>query len=226
MTQSWTHSVFFEFMCEPVFALLARHNYIYIDANFSTFSTRRIDDSYRTYAENLALRWPGYALQQSGHIMNVSDRIVCMDQLQNLLRSKDLDRYEREKDIFFGPQARYTTGNASEQATVVYATYPRSGNSLMRKYFENVTGTATGSDMVIRHTSNVALQFCGFKAEGVTDSRTWINKTHFPYVLPFQWNWDADIAVVCTRYQLDADPSFFYLVCTQCHSGAFKNKLT
>ena len=53
--------------------------------------------------------------------------------------------------------------------TVVYATYPRSGNSLMRKYFENVTGTATGSDMVVRHASNVALQFCGFKAEGIID---------------------------------------------------------
>ena len=55
----------------------------------------------------------------------------------------------------------------------------------MRKYFENATGTATGSDMVVRHASNVALQFCGFKAEGIIDERTWINKTHFPYVLPF-----------------------------------------
>ena len=95
----------------------------------------------------------------------------------------------------------------------------------MRKYFENLTGTASGSDMVVRHAPNVALQFCGFKAEGITDRRTWINKTHFPYVLPFQWNWDSDIAVVCTRYQLDADPSFFYLMFTQCHSGQFKNKL-
>ena len=109
---------------------------------------------------------------------------------------------------------------------VVYATYPRSGNSLMRKYFENVTGTATGSDMVLKHSSNVALQFCGFKAEGITDERTWINKTHFPYVLPFQWNWSSDIAVVCTRYQLDADPSFFYLLYTNCHSASFENTMT
>ena len=108
---------------------------------------------------------------------------------------------------------------------VVYATYPRSGNSLMRKYFENVTGTASGSDMVVKHSANVALQFCGFKAEGITDERTWINKTHFPLVLPFQWQWSSDIAVVCTRYQLDADPSFFYLQYTMCHSAAFENDL-
>ena len=148
-----------------------------------------------------------------------------MDDLLALLRSKDIDRYHSQKELFFGDQARYTTGNSQEQMQVVYATYPRSGNSLMRKIFENTTGTATGSDMALKHTPNVALQFCGFKAEGITDERMWINKTHFPFVLPFQWNWESDIAVVCTRYQLDADPSFFYLTYTQCHSASFKSAL-
>ena len=96
----------------------------------------------------------------------------------------------------------------------------------MRKYFENVTGVATGSDMILKHSPNVALQFCGFKAEGITDSRVFINKSHFPYVLPFQWDWSTDIAVICTRFQLDADPSFFYLIFSQTHSQSFKNKLT
>lgn len=96
----------------------------------------------------------------------------------------------------------------------------------MRKYFENVTGVATGSDMILKHSPNVALQFCGFKAEGITDNRVFINKSHFPYVLPFQWDWSTDIAVICTRFQLDADPSFFYLVFSQTHSQSFKNKLT
>ena len=95
----------------------------------------------------------------------------------------------------------------------------------MRKYFENVTGTATGSDMVLKHAANHALQFCGFKAEGITDERTWINKTHFPMTLPFQERWQSDIAVVCTRYQIDADPSFFYLNYTMCHSAGFKDDL-
>ena len=123
-----------------------------------------------------------------------------MDDLLALMRSKDVDRYQCQKELFFGEQARYTTANSREQAKVVYATYPRSGNSLMRKYFENVTGTATGSDQVIKHQSNMALQYCGFKAEGITDDRTWICKTHFPYELPFQHSWSSDIAVVCTRY--------------------------
>ena len=72
-----------------------------------------------------------------------------------------------------------------EQQSVVYATYPRSGNSLMRKHFENVSGIATGSDMPMHHHANVALQVCGFKGEGIYDDRCWIKKTHYPMTLQF-----------------------------------------
>ena len=139
-------------------------------------------------------------MKRSAHILPKTDITVHLDDLLALLRSTNLARYEREKEIFFGPTSRYTTGASREQMSVCYATYPRSGNTLMRKYFENVTGTVTGSDMILKHSPNVALQFCGFKAEGITDERCWIKKSHFPYVLPFQWNWSNDLAVVCTRY--------------------------
>lgn len=55
----------------------------------------------------------------------------------------------------------------------------------MRKYFENVTGVATGSDMVLKHSANVALQFCGFKAEGQVGDETWIRKSHYPFRFTF-----------------------------------------
>ena len=110
--------------------------------------------------------------------------------------------------------------------SVAYATYPRSGNSLMRKYFENVTGTVTGSDMVLKHQPNVALQFCGFKGEGIVDDTCWIRKTHFPLCFPFQPPFKNDIAVICTRYELDVDPSFFYLIFTLTHNQQAKNDLT
>ena len=153
-------------------------------------------------------------MTRSAYILPKTDITVNLDDLLALLRSKDVVRYERDKSLFFGPTSRYTSGQSREQMSVCYATYPRSGNTLMRKYFENVTGTVTGSDMSLKHSPNVALQFCGFKAEGITDDSCWIKKSHFPYVLPFQWNWSNDLAVVCTRYQLDADPSFFYLMFT------------
>ena len=55
----------------------------------------------------------------------------------------------------------------------------------MRKYFENVTGVATGSDMVLKHSPNVALQACGFKGEGIIDDTCWIKKSHYPFKFMF-----------------------------------------
>ena len=148
-----------------------------------------------------------------------------MDELLGLLRSKDIDRYEQVKTRLFSTNVRYTTAQASDQSSVAYVTYPRSGNSLMRKYFENITGIATGSDMVMKHTPNVALQVCGFKGEGIVDDRTWIKKSHYPWVFAFQKYFDAEMAVICTRNPLDITPSFFYLVFCFNHVGQFKEKL-
>ena len=96
----------------------------------------------------------------------------------------------------------------------------------MRKYFEEVTGVATGSEQVMRHHANVALQLCGFKGEGITDDRVWIRKSHFPWKIQFLKSFDAEIAVICTRNPLDISPSFFYLIFTQTHVASFQEKLT
>ena len=37
----------------------------------------------------------------------------------------------------------------NEQDAVALASYPRSGNTLLRKYLEKVTGLFTGSDMLL-----------------------------------------------------------------------------
>lgn len=111
---SWVYRTFYNDMCEPIFAMAIRCDFIYADANFSTFSSRRINDSFRTVSENIAFKWPGYILSKSGHIFNNTDHLLHMDDLLALMRSKDIDRYEREKDYFFSRNARYTTGNSRE----------------------------------------------------------------------------------------------------------------
>lgn len=107
----------------------------------------------------------------------------------------------------------------------MYATYPRSGNSLMRKYFENLTGIATGSDMVMKHGPNVALQHCGFKGEGLMDERAWIKKSHYPIKFHFMKGFESEIAVICTRNPLDISPSLFYLCFSWTHVTSFREKL-
>jgi hypothetical protein len=63
-------------------------------------------------------------------------------------------------------------GNSTGKVT--YSSYPRSGNTFLRKYFESISGLATGSDQVMKFNLNVVLQFSGFKGEGITDERVWI----------------------------------------------------
>ena len=95
--------VFFSELFEPIFAKIATHDYIYIDANMTKYSTRRVDNTYLTFSENLALKWPGYVLGKSGHILNKTDKLVDLGSLISLLRSSDINRYETEKNLFFGP---------------------------------------------------------------------------------------------------------------------------
>ena len=53
LTYSWTHGAFFNDMCEPIFTMAARHDFFYVDENFSKFSTRRVNETYKTFSENL-----------------------------------------------------------------------------------------------------------------------------------------------------------------------------
>ena len=172
-------------MSEPVITNMARQDYMYCDNEFTRFSRVRLE-GYLTFSENLAKRYPGYMLDQKTHlIVPTTDHRVNVDELFALFRSKDVERYEREKDKFFGPSGRYTTENAQEQMSIMFTTFPRSGNSMMRKYFENITGLATGSDLGLRHSPNVALQYSVSKGEGMMGNETLIKKSHYPMTIPF-----------------------------------------
>ena len=114
LTYSWTHEMFFNDISELIFTHAARLDHFYADENFAKFSTRRVNENYRTFSENLAFKFPGYMLSKTKHIVPASDHVVHLDDLLGLLRSKDLDAYNRMKDHFWGPSARYTTGNSKE----------------------------------------------------------------------------------------------------------------
>ena len=109
---------------------------------------------------------------------NESDTQIDLDSHIEFLRSDRLEEYEQRKDEIFAKQARFLNGKQFEP--ISYASWPRSGNTFLRKYFENITGIATGSDQFMKFTLNMALQFQGFKGEGIYKDMCWINKTHFP----------------------------------------------
>ena len=65
---------------------------------------------------------------------------------------------------------------------VSYCSYPRCGNSFLRKYLQNITGILTGSDMMLE--LGIDLQLSDFKGEGYADASVWIKKSHDPYLTP------------------------------------------
>lgn len=101
---------------------------------------------------------------------------------------------------------------------LTYATYPRSGNSFFRKYFESITGLTTGNDIECKYLVNLALQMQGFKGQEVVDNRVWIVKTHYPDGFSLELDFDSNKSILCVRNPLDVLASQFSFMFTWTHS--------
>ena len=74
-------------------------------------------------------------------------------------------------------------GEAGE--TVLMTSYPRSGNTMLRKLIESITGTLTGSDSHPGRAMARDLKLYGLAGEGDVGKHrgggnVWVVKTHFP----------------------------------------------
>ena len=91
---------------------MARYDYVYVNKDMNRYSLVRLE-GYTTFSENIQIRYPGYKFdEKTRKIVPTTDHKVKLDELLEFLRSKDTDRYESEKDKFFGPSGRYITENS------------------------------------------------------------------------------------------------------------------
>ena len=98
-------------------------------------------------------------------------------------------------------EAKFLSSNLFEKVTL--ASFARSGNTLIRKYLEDITGTVTGSDLVIPFNFFQSLKEFGVKGEETVDERTWIVKSHSPsQSSPLKFN--ANKCVLLVRNPTDA----------------------
>jgi|LauGreDrversion4_2_1035121.scaffolds.fasta_scaffold1501881_1 hypothetical protein len=84
----------------------------------------------------------------------------------------------------------------------------RSGNTLMRKYLESITGIATGSIYPNFYTMNFSLLAAGFKGETHLDDSVWVFKAHHPFLFSQVSNPKVSKAIVCVRNPYDVIVSF------------------
>ncbi|KAL6076958.1 Fbox domain containing protein [Balamuthia mandrillaris] len=104
--------------------------------------------------------------------------------------------------------------------TVALASYPRSGNSLLRSLLERMTGFITGSDSRPTRDLSRKLAKAGLKGEGVVEpDKVWIVKTHFPERLgwkPFK----AEKVILLVRNPFDCIDSYFNMALTRTHTDS------
>ena len=73
---------------------------------------------------------------------------VNLKQLKEILLSKDLSR-DKELDWIASGEMRFLDGEDIDGDKVCFQSFPRSGNTMLRRFLEVVTGVHTGSDMPI-----------------------------------------------------------------------------
>lgn len=102
---------------------------------------------------------------------------------------------------------------------VLLASYPRSGNSYLRKLLEKHTGIVTGSDSRSNRKLSASLLRFGFQGEGIVDSSVWIVKSHYPERIG-AFVFTVQRSVLLVRNPFDTILSYFNMCFTNTHDKA------
>jgi hypothetical protein len=199
-----------------VIGSLLREDWIYTNKIASHVSLTR-HEGYETFSEKFRSHFKGnYETCRDGSIItSKSGRKLNLDNITDMLKSKDASLYEKNKWVFDG---EYRFLDESPLTTkIAFCTFPRSGNSLMRRLLENATGIATGSAGTL--ATGTFLQLNGLKGQQVYDNRVWITKAHHPCLQPGVGTFMSDKVLCVVRNPLDVIPSFAQLANTMSHSA-------
>lgn len=99
---------------------------------------------------------------------------------------------------------------------VVLVSYPRSGNTYLRRLLEETTGIVTGSDSRTNRPLCSSLLQCGFRGEGIVDSSVWVVKSHYPERMGYL-KFSCDRVILLVRNPWDAIESYFHMGLTGTH---------
>ncbi|CAN0159257.1 unnamed protein product, partial [Phaeothamnion confervicola] len=146
--------------------------------------------------------------------------------------------WERRKEPFPGnggrfarvsfPVYRFRSADETDAGTrgcrTALVSYPRSGNTLLRRLLESVTGVVTGSDTRPDRTLSRSLTALGMQGEGVVDARVSVVKTHYPERHGYR-RFRADRAIVLVRNPFDAIDSYFNMALTNTHDKSLHDSV-
>lgn len=114
----------------------------------------------------------------------------------------------------------------NKQYPLCVASFPRSGNTMLRTILENTTGNYTGDDMIIKYDDESELQLRFFDL-GVhnTVKNTFLIKTHFPNFSFPPNEFKSQGAVFIIRNPFDAFDSYFEMVQNDSHRAKLSEEV-
>ena len=113
---------------------------------------------------------------------------------------------------------------SSQHDKVALVSYPRSGNSFLRKLIESGTKIVTGSDSRPNRTLAASLLRFGYRGEGITDSSVWVIKSHYPERLGYV-RFAASRIILLVRNPFDAIESYFHMGMTNTHDKTLTHEV-
>lgn len=103
------------------------------------------------------------------------------------------------------------------------ASYPRSGNTMLRAYMEKIMGIATGSDADISKKLNEDLLSGGLGGEGLVNKQVHVVKTHFPERYGSS-KYYAERAILLVRNPIDCITSLFHMMLAGSHNKSISDE--
>ena len=129
-----------------------RDDEFYASKEFSVYSLRGPDGtdarkSLEKFSDRFLRLYPGYLLDKKQRIRAMPHTpTLNLKQLVSLLKSKDEVLWERCKWIFDVEGGLFLDGEANPSNKIAFTSFPRSGNTFLRKYLQLLTGVTTGTD--------------------------------------------------------------------------------
>ena len=105
-------------------------------------------------SDRLAKDFPQYVFDERGRVRPGADfHSVNFDYLKELLLSKRDRKKEARIQWANEDEFRFLDGNTNLWGDMVaFQSFPRSGNTFLRRYLEQITGVVTGADMNVEET--------------------------------------------------------------------------
>ena len=121
---------------------LYREDLFYADEPFNHYSltNEHAEGRFEKFSDRFRRLYPGYVLNSKMHIVACPETpVINLKRLMELLKSSDEELWQRSKWMFDG-HYRYLDGEPNPSQKVAFCSFPRSGNTFLRRYLELLTG--------------------------------------------------------------------------------------